>query len=209
MTAVSDGCRCRPTLTVAKNDDPSLSAVTDGSWVIVVQVTGRCRRLQPTSSSAHIFRYLLIPKSLSARWTPHSTWCISASLMVLFRLLSLAIQSFHTRRLITQTATAEWIHCIHRVAKIIRFYFDDNFGKGGPIFVIFFTVKFTRKLMKEVWLKTTTSRQICCRTRLHVYFTASSAILFTRCLVFHDWQSHVGDKTTSGSLNTQFYIFIY
>ena len=40
-----------------------------------------------------------------------------------------------------------------------------NFDKGGPIFA-FFTVKIHKGSVKEVWIKTITSPQICCRTTL-------------------------------------------
>ena len=50
-------------------------------------------------------------------------------------------------------------------ATLIFYFFYDNFSKGEPIFIIFFTVKF-KGSTEEDGIKTTTSPQICCHTTL-------------------------------------------
>jgi len=57
-------------------------------------------------------------------------------------------------------------HCIsfYTVSqKYVPLLFYANFGKRGPIFIMFFTVKFRNDLrMKSDLFTTTTSPQICC-----------------------------------------------
>ena len=48
--------------------------------------------------------------------------------------------------------------------KVGHYYFCDSCGRSGPIFIIFFTVKFRKVHAQEAQVKTTTSPPICCRT---------------------------------------------
>ena len=55
---------------------------------------------------------------------------------------------------------------LHRFSekKVGHYYFCDSCGRSGPIFIIFFTVKFRKVHAQEAQVKTTTSPPICCRT---------------------------------------------
>ena len=44
------------------------------------------------------------------------------------------------------------IHCIQRKKHPFYLFFCDNFGKSGPIFIIFFTVKFKKDLRRKIVL---------------------------------------------------------